>query len=119
MIMSGTSPLSPPFVFIIPGTPARPARPHSPTPAHHAQGGEAPARLGLVEVDQAGEGAPGPRLWGSEEIVVRERRDGHGDRDLVGLLRGRADEVLVAVLPVEPRGRGRGVRQPVDRKSVV
>src|SRR3712207_8372253 len=44
-------------------------------------------------------------LRGAEEVVVRERRDAHGDPDLVGPLGGRADEVLVPVLPVEPGSR--------------
>src|SRR5215204_2904050 len=72
-------------------------------------GREVAAALSLVEVDQVGEGAPGPGLRGSVEIVVRERCDGHRERDLVRLLRCGADEVLVAVLPVQPRGRGRCV----------
>src|SRR5262245_35150354 len=66
-------------------------------------GGEVAAGLGGVEVHEARERAAGPRLGRAVEVVVRERCDGDGDPYLVRSLGGRADEVLVAVLPVQPR----------------
>src|SRR5215213_487190 len=74
-------------------------------------GREVAAPLRVAEVDQVREGAAGPGLRRPVEVVVRERRDGYRQRDLVGLLRSGADEVLVAVLPVQPRGRGPRIRQ--------
>ena len=55
---------------------------------------------------------------GSEEVVVRAHRDGHGHPDRVGPLTGRADQALFAVLPVQPRAGGHGVGQPVQREVV-
>src|SRR4051794_25809457 len=74
---------------------------------------EVAAPVSLVEIDQVAEGATGPRLLGANDLVW-EHRDGHRDRDLVGLLRGRTSQVSPTVLPVDPRRRGGGVRQPVQ-----
>ena len=75
------------------------------------------ALIDLVEVDQVGIGAPRPRLRGSIDLV-REYRDGHRERDLGGLLRGRAGDASSGVLPVDARCGGAGVRQPVQRDVV-
>ena len=78
---------------------------------------EVPALVDLVEVDQVAIGPPGPRLRGSIDLV-RKDRDGHRERDLGRFLRGREQHALAAGLPVQPRGRGGAVRQPVQRDVV-
>src|SRR6266852_1778223 len=80
-------------------------------------GGEVTALVDLVEVYQVAIGAPGPCLRGLI-ILVRKNRDGHRERDFVGLLRGRNNNGSSAVLPVQPRCRRRAVRQPVQRDVV-
>src|SRR5262245_41685939 len=50
--------------------------------------GEVSALVDLVEVDQVAMGVPGPCLRGSIDLL-RKYRDGHWERDLRGLLRGR------------------------------
>jgi hypothetical protein len=57
------------------------------------------APIGFVGVDQVPEVAPGPRLRGTIDLLT-EHHDGHRDRDLVGLLRGRTNEISVPFLPV-------------------
>src|ERR671939_638143 len=76
-------------------------------------GREVAALVDLVEVDQVSEGAPRPCLRGSIDLP-RKDRDGHRERDLGGLLLDRVQDAVV-VLPVQPSGRGRAVRQPVQR----
>src|SRR5437016_13618428 len=67
---------------------------------------EMSAPIDLVEVNQVAIGAARPRLRGSV-YVLGKYRDGHRQRDLGGLLRGRNnDAASCAVLPVQPRGRG-------------
>src|SRR5215207_7054924 len=51
-------------------------------------GREVAALVDLVEVNQIAIGAPGPCLRGSLALP-RKHRDGHRERDLVGLLRRR------------------------------
>src|ERR1044071_6100932 len=53
---------------------------------------EVAALVRLVAVDQVAIGAPGPGLGGAVDLLGKDR-DGHGDRNLAGLLRGRAGEV--------------------------
>src|SRR5258705_4343411 len=64
--------------------------------------GEVPALVDLVEVDQVGIGAPGPRLRGSID-VLRKDGDGRGERDLCRLLRSRTGRATSVVLPIQPR----------------
>src|SRR5215203_1010496 len=68
----------------------------------------------FMEVDQLTEGTPRPRLGGAIDLIG-EHRDRHGHRDLVGLLRGGAGQVLLPVLPVNACCRGGRVRQPIER----
>src|SRR4029079_6857445 len=81
-------------------------------------GGEVPAFVHLVKVDQVAIGAPRPRLRRPID-VLRKDRDGDRYGDLIGLLRARTDSAAAcAVFPVQTRGRGRGARQPVQRDVV-
>jgi hypothetical protein len=80
-------------------------------------GCEVPALVDLMEVDQVPIGAPRPCFRGSIDLL-RKYRDGHGERDIAGLLRGCHKEATRAVLPVKPSGRGGGIRQPVQRDVV-
>src|SRR5215216_4184429 len=77
-------------------------------------GGEVAALVDLVEVDQVAIGAPGPCLRGSIDLV-RKYRDGHREGNVSGFLRGRTRNAASGILPVKPRCRGSGVRQPVQR----
>ena len=82
-----------------------------------SQAAKWPAPVDLVEVDEVAIGAPGPCLLGSIDVLGKHR-DGHRDRDLGGLLRGSIQRASSAVLPVQPSGGGRAVRQPVQRDVV-
>ena len=70
-------------------------------------GREVTTLVDLVEVDEIAIGAPGPGLRGSIDLL-RKHRDGHRERDLGGLLRGREKNALAGGLPVQPR-RGGGL----------
>src|ERR1700722_6775743 len=74
-------------------------------------GGEVPALVELVEVDELGERSFGPTPWGLIDLV---REGAHGDRD------GDALDVEEGelVLPVQAGRRDRRVRQPVERDVV-
>ena len=61
--------------------------------------GEVAALVDFVEVGQVAIGAPRPGFRGSIDLV-RKNRDGHGERDLGGLLRGREKNALAAGLPL-------------------
>src|SRR5262245_18441281 len=80
--------------------------------------GKVSAFVDLVEVDQVAIGASGPRLRSPINIIWKYR-DCDRKRDLAGLLSGRDNDAAArAVLPVQPRCRGRGVGQPVERNIV-
>src|SRR5262245_39481230 len=79
-------------------------------------GGEVAARVDLVEVDEVVVGLLDPVARGLEDLAG-EHREGHRERDVRGRLLERSRDTP-SVLPVQPRGRGRGVRQPVQRDVV-
>src|SRR5206468_8281884 len=79
---------------------------------------EVSAPVDLVEVGKVAIGAPSPGLRGAIDVLGKYC-DGYRQRDLAGLLRGGNDDAAsCAVLPVQPRRRGCGVRQPVKRDVV-
>src|SRR3982074_3838481 len=65
-------------------------------------GREVSALVDLVEVDQVAIGAPGPSLRASIDLRGKSR-DGHRQRDLGGLRRGRKRRASSAALPIQPR----------------
>src|SRR5690349_22668967 len=78
--------------------------------------GEVTAVVDFVEVDEVAVRARGPALRRAVDLA-RKYRYGDRDRDVRRLLR-RGVQHRGGVLPVEPRGRDRAVRQPVERDVV-
>src|SRR5215470_2398186 len=79
---------------------------------------EMPALVDLMIVGEVAIRTSCPGLGRSIDIV-RKYGDGHRQRDLRGLLRTRGNYTASsAVLPIQAPGRGRRVRQPVERDVV-
>src|SRR5262245_30468900 len=77
-------------------------------------GGEVATLVDLVEVDQIGVDLLRPAARRLEDLA-REHREGHREREFGRLLPGRkGSKYASCVLPVQPRGRGGGVRQPIQ-----
>src|SRR5262245_2193918 len=79
-------------------------------------GGEVAAPVDLVEVGEAGVDRLDPAARGSPDLAG-ERREADGNRDRRRNLAARTGQKL-SELPVPPRGRGAGARQPVQRDVV-
>ena len=76
------------------------------------------ALLGLIEVDQVGIHLLCPTARRLEDLAG-EHRERHGDRKVRRLFSGRERrEDGSEVLPIQPRRRGGGIRQPVQRDVV-
>jgi hypothetical protein len=75
-------------------------------------GGEMAAVGGFVEVVEVLVAALGPALGGAEDLAGE---DADGDRHVDDAARV---EVVGMVFPIDPRGRGPGLRQPVERDIV-
>ena len=73
--------------------------------------GEVAALLDLVEIDQVVVAVLGPAARGAVDLARKDRHRG-GDRDVDRV------EVVGVVLPVELRGRGAGIREPVKSDVV-
>src|SRR5215467_5326611 len=81
-------------------------------------GGEMSAFVDLVEVSQVAIGAPGP-CFGSPIDIIWKYGDCDRECDIAGLLSGRNNNAASrAILPVQPRRRGRSVGQPVQRDVI-
>src|SRR6266850_3258396 len=80
-------------------------------------GCEVAALVDLVEIDQVAIGAAGPCLRGAID-VLRKYGDGHRQRDLGSLPRGRLRGVASDVLPIQAPRRGRAVGEPVQCEVV-
>jgi hypothetical protein len=78
-------------------------------------GGEVPAAVDLVVVDEVGEGLLGPA---ARRLVDLVGEDAHGNRDGDVLDGEVAALVLVQPLPVQPPGGDARVRQPEQRDVV-
>jgi hypothetical protein len=72
---------------------------------------EVTALVDLVEIDELVITTLGPASWRTVDLAGKDR---HGSRD--GDVHG--VEVVGVVLPVEPRGRDRTVREPVERDVI-
>jgi hypothetical protein len=79
---------------------------------------EVSAPFCFIKVSEGREGTTCPGLRSAEEIIFWERGYCHRNFYLVGLLCSSADQVFIAVLPVESRSRSRGICQPIQRKIV-